>query len=55
MYLTMEIMNIGTECLALLLHIHDIPDSDLSPETGYPNWDFGSFPQFFQANAYIVS
>jgi hypothetical protein len=41
--------------LTLLLHIRDVPGSNISPETGCPDWAFpGFFFQFLQANAGIV-
>jgi hypothetical protein len=38
---------LGIEGLAFLLCIQELPDSDLSPETGYPDSE-SSFPFFYQ-------
>jgi hypothetical protein len=34
-----------------LLRIREVPDSNLGLEADYPDWGFGGFPQFLQANA----
>jgi hypothetical protein len=41
------------EWLALLLRIREVPGSNLSPVTGYPDLGFCGFPQSLQANAGI--
>jgi hypothetical protein len=33
-----------------LLHIREVPGSNLRPDTGHPDWDFRDFSQPFQAN-----
>jgi hypothetical protein len=35
--------NVVVGCLTLLPYIREVPGSDLSPETGYPDWDFSWF------------
>jgi hypothetical protein len=45
----MNFTNIVTEWSALLLHIREVPGSNIGPETAY------SFPQSLQANAGIVN
>jgi hypothetical protein len=45
--------NVVIEWLTLLLHIREVPGSNLSPETCYPKV-FCGFPQCIQANAGIV-
>jgi hypothetical protein len=37
--------NVAVEWLAILLRIQEFPSSNLSPETGYPDWDFSCSPQ----------
>jgi hypothetical protein len=32
--------NVVTEWLTLLLHIWEVHDSNLKPETSYPGWEF---------------
>jgi hypothetical protein len=36
MMTTATTSNVMVECLTLLLHIQDVPGSNLSPETSYP-------------------
>jgi hypothetical protein len=43
--------NVGQETWRL--YIQEIPNSNLGPETGYPDCEFGSF-QSLQANVWIV-
>jgi hypothetical protein len=40
--------------LTLLFPIWEVPGSNLSLETSYPDWGFCGFPQSLQANARIV-
>jgi hypothetical protein len=35
---TLGYQHVVAELLALLLHIQEVPDSNLSPEAGYPDW-----------------
>jgi hypothetical protein len=45
--------NIVTKWLALL-HVYEVPDTNLSPKTGYSEFVFHGFPQSLQANAGVV-
>jgi hypothetical protein len=44
------LLNNVVKWLAPLFHIQEVPDSNLSPESGYPD----GFPQTFHVNAGIV-
>jgi hypothetical protein len=49
------ILNVVVERLMLLLHIQEIPGSNLGPETSYPDWGgVHGFPQSLQANVMVV-
>jgi hypothetical protein len=46
--------NVVVEWLTLLLHICEVPGSNLGQDTGYPTEIFHDFPQSLQANSGIV-
>jgi hypothetical protein len=49
----LEALNVMIEWLTLIIHIPEVPGSNFSPETGYPDGVFRGFPQFLQANVMI--
>jgi hypothetical protein len=46
--------NVVAEWLALLLHIRDVPGSNLGPKTEYSE-SFHSFPNYVQANSGTIT
>jgi hypothetical protein len=46
--------NVVAEWLALLLHIREVPCSNIGSETGYTDWGLRVFLQYSQENTGIV-
>jgi hypothetical protein len=51
---TKILQNVVVDSLTFLLRIREVPSSNLSPKTGYPDWGVCGFLQSLEMNAGIV-